>query len=89
MPREAARITLEVKAVKIERVQDISEKDAKAEGIKGKYMGYSRDLLSGGIIHEYDDVEQFIDLWDTLNGKRGCSWESNPWVYVYEFMRVK
>jgi hypothetical protein len=68
MPREAARITLEVKAVRIERVQEITDKDVKAEGC--------------------DYIRQFMDLWDTLNAKRGCSWESNPWVYVYGFMRA-
>jgi hypothetical protein len=88
MPRWAARLFLEVKDVRVERLQDISEKDARAEGIKGKYMGYSRDLLSDGIIHEYDNVEQFMDLWDALNARRGYPWESNPWVYVYEFMRL-
>jgi hypothetical protein len=34
-------------------------------------------------------VHAFADLWETLNAKRGYYWKSNPYVYVYEFMRVK
>jgi hypothetical protein len=74
MPREASRILLEVKGVRIERVQDISEYDAWAEGIFSKYG--------------HESVFHFMNLWDSINAKRGYSWESNPWVYVCEFMRV-
>jgi len=79
MPREAARLFLEVKSVRVEQLQDISEKDAKAEGV-GKLPPWAEcgTFLRG-----------FEALWDNLNAKRGYSWESNPWVFCYEFMRVE
>ena len=77
MPRKAARIFLEVKSVRVERLQDISQEDIYAEGIQ-------IDCVSS-----YANRFSFIKLWDTLNAKRGYSWESNPWVWVIEFARVK
>lgn len=65
MPRWASRITLEITKVRVQRLQEISEEDAKAEGCS--------------------HVESFSNLWDSLNAKRGHSWESNPWVWVIEF----
>ena len=109
MPREAARLFLEVKSVRVERLRDISEKDAKAEGVekfnqcKTLYEDRVRNRIiacGGGaypIVHCVDCEKYkntsfkngFLLLWDSLNVKRGCSWESNPRVWVYEFMRVK
>jgi len=76
MPRWASRITLEVVAVRVERVQDIREDDAFAEGIcGGDWLG--------------DPVGEFAKLWDTLNQSRGFGWSVNPWVWVIEFKRVQ
>ncbi|GHT90145.1 hypothetical protein FACS1894137_19510 [Spirochaetia bacterium] len=75
MPRVASRFLLEVKSIKVERLQDISEEDARAEG--------------GGGIEPGEVFFNFGNLWDSINAKRGYSWEMNPWVYVIEFMRVK
>jgi hypothetical protein len=72
MPRWASRITLEVRGVRIERLQDISEEDAKAEGMQNLNDPY-RSLTS-----------IFRSLWDGLNGER-APWESNPLVWVIEF----
>jgi hypothetical protein len=76
MPRWASRILLEVTAVRVERVQDISDTDAEREGCDGGDMkpGYSRN--------------QFRDLWDSINAKRGAGWGANPWVWVIEFKRI-
>ncbi|MBT3390324.1 MAG: hypothetical protein HN413_07920, partial [Chloroflexi bacterium] len=71
MPRWACRIILDIVYVRVERVQEISEDDAIAEGCTGEHF----DLA----------VNDFIWLWDSINAKRGFSWESNPWVWVVEF----
>lgn len=77
MPRWASRITLEIMAIRVERVQDISEEDAIAEGIP-----YSHWV--GVKYHRY----QYKLLWDSINAKRGYPWESNPWVWAIEFTVV-
>lgn len=74
MPRWASRILLEITNVRVERVQEINEADALAEGVG--FWGC-------------DTIEVFQNLWDSINAKRGYSWESNPWVWVIEFKRVK
>jgi len=79
MPRWASRLTLEVVSVRIERVQDISEDDARAEGVKA-YGGMS----SAGRKH----YMSFSILWDSINGKGDYSWDKNPWVWVVEFKRI-
>jgi len=75
MPRWASRITLEVLSVRVERVQGITEGDARAEGVG---LGLPTEGLSC--------YTMFGRLWDTINAKRGYSWESNPWAWVVEFM---
>jgi hypothetical protein len=78
MYREAARIFLKVTNVRVERLQDISEEDAKAEGC----------FRLGSIAYsELNRTAAFNNLWDTLNVKRGYGWDTNPWVWVYEFER--
>lgn len=76
MPRWASRITLEVTGVRIERLHDISEADAIAEGVKNSLH------LPGGRFAR----ENFAHLWWTINGDG--SWEANPLVWVVEFQRL-
>lgn len=80
MPRAASRLTLELTSVRVERVQDISDIDLIREGIDPEYVGADQKQLrrSG---YQY--------LWDSLNAKRGYSWESNPWVFVLSFKRIQ
>lgn len=74
LPRWASRLTLEVTNVRIERLQDISDEDGRAEGI-------SRDCLES--IH---GPGGFRDLWDSINGDRpGLAWKYNPWVVAISF----
>jgi hypothetical protein len=80
MPREAARIFLQVTNVRVERLQDITEEDAIAEGM-------SKTLVDG--VTFISAKGKFHALWDTLYAKRGHPWENNPWVWVYEFMRIE
>jgi hypothetical protein len=80
MPKEAARIFLKVTDVRVERLQDITEEDAIAEGM-------SKTLVDGVIF--ISAKGNFHVLWDSLNIKRGYGWEVNPWVWVIEFERVE
>jgi len=95
MPREAARIFLRVTNVRVERLQEITEEDAIAEGISWldeacySNNGWTPTLYdpdSGGSPVFRDG---FIALWDSINAKRGYSWDTNPWVWVYEFERTE
>lgn len=90
MPRAASRITLEVTGVRVERLQDISEDDAKAEG--ARLYAAANELSHGGWSHDEWHVhasakESFIRLWDGLAAPR-ADWQSNPWVWVVEFRRL-
>ncbi len=91
MPRLASRISLEVTDVRVERVQDITLEDARAEGISeyGHEFRGMKAWLGDDIYRNRTTVENFAWLWDSLNTKRGCSWETNPWVWVYTFKRLE
>lgn len=78
MPRWASRIWLRIVSVRHERLQDISEADAKAEGVKAQSVA-----LSPGI-ESY--VATFAELWDSIYGPD--AWDANPWVWRIEFERV-
>jgi hypothetical protein len=81
MPRWASRITLEITGVRVERLQDISESDARAEGVEPAECA-AMDILGGKI--------SFSMLWAEINGFDGSkSWQANPWVWVIEFKRVE
>lgn len=77
MPRWASRINLEIVSVRVEMVQDISEKDAKREGVGNsdpvRMLAYR---------------EHFQGLWDSINARRGYGWDVNPCVWVIEYKRI-
>ncbi|MGY8624277.1 hypothetical protein [Chromobacterium violaceum] len=74
MPRWASRILLEITDVRVERLQDISEEDAVAEG--------------GPVDHPNGTARGWFEqLWEKLNG--AGSWDANPWVWVIEFKRIE
>lgn len=81
MPRWASRITLRVTAVKVERLQDISETDAEAEGCEEGYC------VVDGIAEGWSAKSDFQRLWTSING--AASWEANPYVAAISFERVK
>ena len=98
MPKEAARIFLKVTNVRVERLQDISEEDAIAEGIydePGSVSGRTwyrkfikeSDARINGLFTE-SAKECFQTLWQSINAKKH-PWDSNPWVWVYEFERIE
>jgi len=82
MPRWASRLTLEITGLRAERLQDITEDDAKAEGVTPHRIDWD-DNISPNVTIDYR--EGFIKLWNSINAKRGYSWEKNPWVWVIEF----
>lgn len=77
MPREACRVILDITEVRVERLHDISEEDAKSEGA-GRF---NSNLISESHKHRY----QFRDIWFKINGEE--SWEKNPWVWVITFKK--
>jgi hypothetical protein len=83
MPRWASRITLEITDIRVERLQDISEEDAKAEGV-GAHGGWNADETEYGV----NARGPFSRLWDSINAK-SYPWASNPWVWVIEFRRAE
>ncbi len=89
MPKEAARIFLKVTNVRAERLQDISEDDACAEGVKIDDEGMlCWDYLTNNwLTHNDVPEESFRTLWQSINGRE--SWEANPWVWVYEFQQIE
>lgn len=96
MPRKFSRIWLQVDSVKVERLQEISQEDAKAEGAGGDFVSesspywleringpYHDDSLPEG---SHDYKARFSRLWECINGKN--SWNINPWVWVYKFRNL-
>ena len=90
MPREAARIFLQVTNVRVERLQDITEEDAIAEGLNIGTVDNEKYAKNNAyrLLADNLPVAMFADLWDSLNAKRGYGWEKNPWVWVIEFEKI-
>lgn len=85
MPRWVSRITLEITEIRVERLQEISLEDVKAEGIlpNPTDFPFTVDLIEATTPRLY-----FASYWDSLNAKRGYGWEVNPWVWVIGFRRL-
>lgn len=81
MPRWVSRILLEITAVRVERLQDISRADIRAEGLQ-----CPPELASDDVSPNYRDwyPAAWRELWESTGG----NWEANPWVWVVEFKRV-
>ena len=89
MPRAASRITLEVVGVRVERLQDISEEDAKAEGAWGpddSIVGKVAEHFGCDVLSVHPSLA-FRMLWEQINSHG--SWAANPWVWVVEFKRIE
>lgn len=95
MPRWASRILLEVVEVRIERLQEISEEDAHAEGVDytpfDQTIAYRNYSVKDSWIAVWGDTDEetavkqsFKSLWTSTGG----DWDANPWVWVIEFRRV-
>jgi hypothetical protein len=88
MPRWASRLNLEILEVRVQRLQDITEADALAEGIQ-QYKGPLRwvrflDAVTGEPVHN-SAVAAFRALWECINPG---TWDSNPWVWAITFKRL-
>lgn len=84
MPRWASRLTLEIVGVRVQRLADMAIEDFVAEGIE--HIGDGVGRWNGSYSMAYS---LFASEWDKLNAKRGYPWDSNPWVWVIEFKRLK
>lgn len=82
MPRSACRLLLEISDVRAERLNDISEQDALAEGMDD---GTSPAAIAAGWFEK--PRRAFRRLWERIYGQE--SWDSNPWVWVVEFKQVQ
>lgn len=106
MPKSAARIFLRVTDLRVERLQEITAHDCRAEGIKAITKNWNdpnwsidppstltEKQISNATGEPFDENsawwrEWYSELWDSLNKKRGYSWESNPFVRVITFERI-
>lgn len=88
MPRWASRITLEIEAVWCERVQDITEANAMAEGVERIELGPHE--IAGLPVHPMTSsyAAAFATLWDSINGTK-YPWASNPWIWAITFKRIE
>lgn len=94
MPRWASRLTLEITGIRVERLQDISEEDAIAEGIEPKKLRhFNGEGFDGWNCYTVADsgyenpIHSYESLWKSINGRD--SWAANPWVWVIEFKAHK
>lgn len=86
MPRWASRLTLEVESVRVERVQDITEEDARAEGCPAWEWNPEQPLTTGERAGDSPYRSGFACLWDEIHDEP--TWKSNPWVWVITFKRL-
>ena len=86
MPRWASRINLEITGIRVERVQEITEDDATAEGSPSFFL---TSAIDGKPFDTVIPSFWFETLWDTINAKRGYGWDVNPWVWVIEFKNLQ
>jgi hypothetical protein len=92
MPRWASRITLEVTGVRVERLQDISEEDAIAEGVGHEldeaYNAAEHAQIGGCPLQAGTPAQHaYAVLWESINGPG--SWDKNPWVWCVNLMAIK
>ncbi|MBF0175179.1 MAG: hypothetical protein HQL83_17350 [Magnetococcales bacterium] len=81
MPRKVSRIILEIVRVDVEQLQNITERNAIAEGIYKEIVCIGSQC-SGNVINAYKD------LWNSINAVHGYEWNTNPLVWVVEFRKI-
>lgn len=89
MPHWASRISFPVLSIRAERVQDISEDDAIAEGVEVIKNQWGTPWYKSVAGEWKDPINPYRELWDRINAKRGFPWDSNPWVWVITFPKYE
>ncbi|MFP2963358.1 hypothetical protein ACLEPN_37800 [Myxococcus sp. 1LA] len=92
MTRWASRLTLEVVSIRAERLHDITEADAQAEGVErhpteNGWRNYEPEPAFEAVTYHATARESFASLWRSINGPQ--SWDDNPWVWRVEFRRAR
>lgn len=89
LPRWGSRLLLEITEVRVERLQAITNVESQAEGVTHWKCGHPDCFDERGTpgMH-FGPRAAYMELWDSLNEKRGYGWDANPWVWVLEFKRV-
>lgn len=86
MPRWASRGNFVITVgLRPERLQDITEEEAKAEGAEASYVGVVKQGVSYQDTRIASYVKGFSMIWERLNAKRGYSWKTNKWVWRIPF----
>ncbi|MBE3120153.1 MAG: hypothetical protein IMZ50_15540 [Candidatus Atribacteria bacterium] len=86
MPKRYARIWMEVVSVRAQWVQNISDEDAMAEGVEADV--YGEEIGIAPRRHGQSARINFMELWDSINSKRGFGWDTNPWTWAITFKRA-
>lgn len=97
MPKEAARVFLKVTSVKVERLKDIDEEQAKKEGARkqlwyqpfGTKIEDEQKYVGSLVNHKINYKTGFADIWDSTVKEEKYSWEANPLIWVIEFEKVE
>ncbi|EIX9791183.1 hypothetical protein ML243_003150 [Klebsiella pneumoniae] len=87
MPRWASRILLEITEVRVERLREISQADAEAEGVGKLKKGFWKNYQPGWTEFQLTARGSFATLWKSIYGDE--SWYADPWVWVIEFKRIE
>jgi hypothetical protein len=86
MPKDLCRTYLQITAIRVERLQDISEEDAQSEGVMQNRDGSWHDYIDPKRLCQDDAKASFVSLWESING--AGSWRRNDWVWVVSFKRI-
>lgn len=94
MPKEAARIWLKVTDVRVERLQEITDKECIKEGIYPSNCRNCNATFGCDVCPDegYDEVDEFVEVWDSTIKKFDLDrygWDANPYVWVIEFERFE
>ncbi len=92
MPKEAARLFVEITEIRVECLNQITEADAQKEGANQAIKITPGRIPKGQVGHRtgygLSYIQGFKELWDSINAKRGFPFNSNPWLWVISFRKL-